>query len=280
MKPALESRARLRIDRDQNEHHEQDLVAVEEPLELRIAGETWAVTMRTPGHDRELAAGLLLAEGLIEGLADLGGLAHCGRIGEPGYGNVLEATAAPGTAFDPDRMVRRGTLMSAACGVCGRQTIDDLLASCPQLSRKEPLELSVLAHSASALEGNQPGFLRSGGMHAAAVLDHAGHTLHVREDVGRHNAVDKVVGALLLAGQLEADALARGAVLVVSGRVSFEIVQKAARARLPAVCGVSAPTSLAIDLANEVGVTLAAFVRDGTLNLYSHQERVRRPPSG
>jgi FdhD protein len=165
--------------------------------------------------------------------------------------------------------------MSAACGVCGRTSIDDLLARCEPVPPGEPLAIEVLAASVGALEGRQPGFERSGGMHAAAVLDAKGQLLCVHEDVGRHNAVDKVIGTLVLAGELEPPRAKQPTVLVVSGRVSFEIVQKAARARLRAVCGVSAPTSLAIDLAIDAGITLAGFVREGSLNLYSHKERIK-----
>ncbi len=254
-------------------------VAVEAPLEIRLSGETLAVTMRTPGADRELALGFLLSEGVIASLADVGGLAPCGRPGEPSYGHTLDIAPGPGTAFDLERAAaRRGTLISTACGVCGRRSIEDLLARCEPVLQAPRLPWSLLASSTSVLAGHQPGFAHTGGLHAAAVLDARGALLSVHEDVGRHNAVDKAVGSLLLQGLLplreDGEPEARPSLLVVSGRVSFEIVQKAVAARIAAVCGVSAPTSLAIDLATQARVALAAFVRDGTLTLYGHRDHI------
>jgi FdhD protein len=262
-----------------------DEVAVEEPLEIRVAGETLAVTMRTPGEDRQLALGFLLAEGIIASVADVGSAVHCGRSSDQGYGNTIEVAPGPGVALDPRvELVRRGTLISASCGVCGRRSIDDLLERCEPLPAGPSLPLALLVGSTSALHRNQPHFARTGGLHAAAVLDAEGRVLAVSEDVGRHNAVDKVVGALLLSGVLPLRARdpigSQPCLLVVSGRVSFEIVQKAVMAGIATVCGVSAPTSLAIDLAVRTNVTLAAFVRDGALNLYSHAERIAGVPHG
>jgi len=258
-----------------------DEVAVEEPLEIRVAGDVVAVTMRTPGEDRELALGFLLAEGVIASIADVGGVAHCGVPGDESFGNAIEVKPGPGTALDPEGLHRRGTLISSSCGVCGRRSIDDLIARCAPLAPSAPLPLAIVAASTAALDGHQPHFLRTGGLHAAAVLNHQGAVLAVSEDVGRHNAVDKVVGALLLRGVLpiadDGAGLLQPHLLVVSGRVSFEIVQKAVMARIAVVCGVSAPTSLAIDLAERSGVALAAFVRSGGLNLYSHPERIAQP---
>lgn len=256
-------------------------VAVEEPLEIRVAGDTFAVTMRTPGQDRELALGLLLCEGVIHGLADVGRVFHCGRPNDEGYGNLIEVAPGPGTALAPEAsaFARRGTLMTSACGTCGRQSIDDLVQRCTPLPPGPCLPLAVLLSASAVLREHQPHFERTGALHAAAVLDAALNVLAASEDVGRHNAVDKCLGALLLAGRLpvhEGGALADPAprLLVVSGRVSFELVQKAAVARLPIVCGVSAPTSLAIDLAERTGITLAGFARERDLNLYTHPERV------
>jgi FdhD protein len=265
---------------DQTREPQPDEVAVEEPLEIRVAGDVVAVTMRTPGEDRELALGFLLAEGVIASLADVGGVAHCGRPGEESFGNAIEVKPGPGIALDPDGAIRRGTLVTAACGVCGRRSIEDLLDRCTLLPPGPALPLAIVAGSTAALDRHQANFRRTGGLHAAAVLDREGTVLAVSEDVGRHNAVDKVVGALLLGGVLPivsgAAETRRPSLLVVSGRVSFEIVQKAVMARIAIVCGVSAPTSLAIDLATQSGVALAAFVRGGALNLYSHPERVER----
>ncbi|WP_408888598.1 molybdopterin-guanine dinucleotide biosynthesis protein B [Myxococcus faecalis] len=261
---------------------EDDALAVEEPLELRVNGESLVTTMRTPGHDRELAVGLLLAEGLIRGAEDLGTLAHCGRPGEEGWGNVLEVTPAPGVFLDPEplRATRRGTLTTSACGVCGRRSVEDLLTGCTPLPSGPVLSPFAVARATERLRDVQRNFARTGGVHAAAALDTEGRLLAAFEDVGRHNAVDKVVGALVLAGTLRAnlarpaDLTRQPALLAVSGRVSFEIIQKAVRARIPVVAGVSAATTLAVDLALRSGVTLATFVRDGRFNVHSHAERL------
>lgn len=258
-----------------------DEIAVEEPLEIRVAGDTVAITMRTPGEDRQLALGFLLAEGIISCRDDVGRVFHCGRPDAEDYGNVIDVAPGPGIALDPERTLRarRGTLTSVACGVCGRGSIEDLLERCTPLLDGPAFPLSLLTSSTAALHANQPHFMRTGGLHAAAVLDPSGRVLAVSEDVGRHNAVDKVIGTLLLEDHVRLRATrptaAPPSLLVVSGRVSFEIVQKAVVAGIPVVCGVSAPTSLAIDLAERCRITLAGFVRDGVLNLYTHAERVR-----
>jgi FdhD protein len=249
-------------------------VAVEEPLELRVAGETVAITMRSPGDDRRLAVGFLFAEGLITAITDLASVAHCGRPGEEGYGNVIDVLPAPGVAIDPGALAlaRRGTLTTAACGVCGRRSIEDLRARAGPVPAGPPIALAVLGGATARLREAQPAFGRTGAIHAAAALAADGRVLAAAEDVGRHNAVDKVLGGLLYDPPPSPPAI-----LAVSGRTSFEIVQKAAVAGIPAVASVSAPTSLAIDLADELGITLAGFVRDGRLNLYTHPERLYRP---
>ncbi|QRN97830.1 formate dehydrogenase accessory sulfurtransferase FdhD [Archangium violaceum] len=261
---------------------EPDTVAIEEPLDIRISGDTVAVTMRTPGADRFLVAGFLFAEGLIHSAEDLGGLAHCGRPGEEGYGNIVEVTPAPGLVIDLEKVgtSRRGTLTTSACGVCGRRSVDDLMAACSPVPPGPEIPASVLARATEHLRTVQPNFARTGGVHAAAALDVEGNVLAAFEDVGRHNAVDKVVGAMVLEHGLRSarasrPSEARPIVLVVSGRVSFEIVQKAAMARCPVVASVSAASSLAIDLAERAGITLATFVREGRFNVYSHPERIR-----
>jgi FdhD protein len=248
-----------------------DRVAVEEPLEIRVSGDVLAVTMRTPGHDHELVAGFALAEGLIDSRSDLGGIAHCGRPDREGFANVVELTPAPGCVIDVERakLTRRGTLTSAACGVCGRRTISDLLARLRPLDDDARYERSVLAGLTAALASVQPNFALTGGLHAAGVADARGQFLVVREDVGRHNAVDKAVGRLLLDG-----VSGRGLALVVSGRSSFEIVHKAFVARLPIVVAVSTPSSLAIDTARATGITLIGFARHGAFNVCAGAERV------
>ncbi|WP_071902341.1 formate dehydrogenase accessory sulfurtransferase FdhD [Cystobacter ferrugineus] len=259
-----------------------DAVAIEEPLDIRVSGDTVAVTLRTPGADRFLVTGFLFAEGLIHGAEDLGGLVHCGRPGEEGYGNTVEVTPAPGLVLDLERVsaTRRGTLTTAACGVCGRRSVDDLVAACHPVPPGPLFSASVLANAPERLRGTQLNFAHTGGVHAAAALDAHGEVLAAFEDVGRHNAVDKVVGALVLEHGLRSARTAlkdspRPALLVVSGRVGFDILQKAAVARIPIVASVSAATSLAIDLAGRAGITLATFVRGGRFNVYSHPERLR-----
>lgn len=257
----------------------QDQVAVEEPLEIRVAGDAVAITMRTPGDDARLAAGFLFSEGIIRRLDDLGALTHCGRPGAEGFGNVIDAIPAGGVVLDVERAQasRRGTLTTSACGVCGRRSIDDLLASCRPVESRETVARATIFRAMSALRDRQAVFAQTGGTHAAAAWSAEGELLAAHEDVGRHNAVDKVVGALLYAravGEKPDAAAKRPAVLVVSGRASFEIIQKAAMARIPVVASVSAASSLAVDLAGRAGITLCAFVRGEALSCYAHPERI------
>jgi len=250
----------------------EDQVAIEEPLQIRVASEAVSVTMRTPGDDAKLAVGFLFSEGIVRSAADVGTVSHCGRPGDEGYGNVIEVTAASGANLPLERAeaARRGTLTTAACGVCGRRQIDDLLSQVPVLEGGASVSTRLL--NADALTALQQNFAKTGGVHAAAALDYNGKLLASYEDVGRHNAVDKVVGDLVLSGRL-----GKAAVLLVSGRSSFEIVQKAAMAKVPVVASVSAASSLAIDLAQRAGITLVAFVRGGRFNVYSHAQRLTHP---
>jgi len=216
-------------------------VAVEEPFALQLGGETLAITMRTPGHDDELTAGFLLAEG------------HDPRGG---------AGSVP--------VVRRGTLSSAACGVCGRDQIDDLVARLRPVAGAAQFQRSVLSSVMQRLPEHQPSFARTGGLHAAAIITQKGEFLVAREDVGRHNAVDKVLGRAALDGLLPLSQH----LLAVSGRTSFEIVQKAVTAGLPAVVAISAPSSLAIDLAERFRVLLVGFARGGSFTVYAGRFRL------
>ncbi len=260
-------------------HSRPDEVAVEEPLEIRVAGDPVAVTMRTPGDDGDLALGFLLAEGIIEAAADVGAVFHCGRPGDEGYGNVIDVAPGAGASLDVDRVEasRRGTLTTAACGVCGRRTVADLMERMALVPPGSALALEVVTASVASLREAQGVFARTGGTHAAAAHLADGRRLTMAEDVGRHNAVDKVVGALLRAGAVGrgADPALRPALLVVSGRASFEMVQKAVRAGVPVLASVSAPTTLAVDLAEEAGLALVGFVRGERLNVYAHPERLR-----
>lgn len=280
---SIARRGVVRVSADATERVE-DAIAVEEPLEIRVNGEPVAVTMRTPGDDHRLAIGFLFAEGIIRGQDDLGTVTHCGRPGEEGYGNVIDCLAAPGVQLELERLEtsRRGTLTTSACGVCGRRTVEDLVSAAGPVEREVRVRRSVLAGSTGLLRDVQRVFEQTGGTHAAAALDEAGQLLAGFEDVGRHNAVDKVVGELVLRGLSARRAgvgpgipeIGTPAILVVSGRASFEIVQKAARAEIPVVASVSAASSLAVDLAERVNVTLATFVRGGAFNLCTHPERV------
>jgi FdhD protein len=251
---------------------EADQVASEEPLEIRLSGETLAITMRTPGDDHELCAGLLLGEGLIGSRADLGSIAHCGRPHDEGYGNTIDVAPGPGFSFDVERVLgsTKRVLTSAACGVCGRRTIEDLLSRMGPVPSGNRVAASSIAFLPERLRAAQPTFARTGGLHAAGIADAGGNLLVVREDIGRHNAVDKAIGRLLLDGRLPAGEL----MLIVSGRVSFEIVQKALAARLEIIVAVSAPSSLAVRTAQSANLTLIGFARAGSFNVYTGFDRL------
>ncbi|GAO01994.1 formate dehydrogenase accessory sulfurtransferase FdhD [Anaeromyxobacter sp. PSR-1] len=254
----------------------RDALAVEEPLEIRVDGERLATTMRTPGADGDLALGFLFAEGIIAGVEDVGTVIHCGRPGEEGYGNVMDVRSAAGMRIDPERILegRRFVPVSAACGVCGRLTIDHLMERIRPLPAGEPVPPALVAAGMELLARSQPVFERTGGLHAAVLVGRDGAPIAAAEDVGRHNAVDKVVGAALRAGRAGPRAATAPALLAVSGRAGFEIVQKAAAAGVPVVASVSAPSSLAADLARAAGVTLCGFVRGERMNVYANGERL------
>ncbi len=268
-------------------HSRADDVVVEAPLEIRIAGDTLATTMRTPGEDRFLALGNLYCEGIVGSLADVGTVAHCGRSDDPAYGNAIEVTPASGARIDYARIDRgrRQSLTTSACGICGRDAIDDLVARLRPLPGAT-IAGELLARAPDLLGSQQANFARTGGLHAAAAIDAQGGVLAFAEDIGRHNAVDKVVGKLLYAGCLPRGAAVGAAVdaaavssvppvlLVVSGRASFEMVQKAASAGFIALASVSAASSLAIETAQAVNLTLVAFARAGRFTIYSAPDRV------
>ena len=253
----------------------EDDVVAEEPLEIRVQGETLAITMRTPGADRELAVGFLFAEGVISSRDDVGRVSHCGRPDQEGYGNTIDVVPGPGVSLDIDRLsaTRRGTLTTSACGVCGRRSVDDVIARCTPLPvARGAIAPATILNAVDGLRSRQPNFARTGGIHGAAIHDTEGNVLSAFEDIGRHNAVDKVVGALLLSGRIPGS---DPALLVVSGRASYEVVQKASAARVPVVASVSAASSLAVDLARASGITLCGFVRNGKMTVYSNPERIR-----
>ena len=236
-----------------------DLVAVEEPLEIRIGGTPVAVTMRTPGHDEELAIGFALSEGLQPAGA---------HLPDDLAANTVELDA-PG--FDPARLAR-SFYTTSSCGVCGKGALEAVAVEAPRVESDLRLPATLLASLPDRLRAAQPGFEATGGLHATGLFDDRGELLCLREDVGRHNAMDKVIGWAFGAGLLP---LTRS-VLCVSGRLSFELVQKAAVAGCPVLVAVGAPSSLAVELAQDRGVTLCGFVRGGRLNIYTEPWRVER----
>lgn len=248
-----------------------DTLAVEEPLEIRVDDAAVTVTMRTPGDDFDLALGWLHAEGHIAAAADVRTLMHCNDTDEDGHPtfNVVDVTPAPGVVFD---ITPRASTTTSACGMCGAQSIADTRRRSRYDLREDrtTFEPALLSGLPDRLRERQPGFARTGGLHAAGIVDAAGEPLCVREDVGRHNAVDKVVGWALRQELLPL----RGCVLVVSGRAGYELAQKAVLAGIPLMVSVSATTSLAAELARESGLTLASFVRGDRLTIYSDAGRV------
>ncbi len=252
----------------------EEHLATEEPLEIRVGDRRIAVTMRTPGADFELAVGWLFAEGIVRGTADVRGIRYCTDVEltpEERFNVVtvdLEPSAAAAAAATA---ATRSFVVTSACGVCGRDTLDDLHARGHLRSPvTAPLDPELLASLPDRLRSSQKVFERTGGLHAAGLFTGAGEAVVVREDVGRHNAVDKVVGRALLDGLLPL----RDHVLVVSGRTSYELAQKAVAAGVSALVSVSAPSSLAVSVAREFGLTLCGFVRDGRLTVYAGAEQV------
>lgn len=247
-----------------------DVVVTEEPLEIRLGDEALAVVMRTPGHDLELAPGFLLAEGIVTEADDIDAMRHCARGADPDYENVVEVRLSPARAASAEgllaaRRAERSTVTTASCGVCGKRTIESLHTDAPPFEAPPKITFDRVLGQPDRLRAAQDIFERTGGLHAAAVFDARGELLVVREDVGRHNAVDKCVGYLMLRELLPLE----GATLMVSGRTSFEIVQKALVARIQTVCAVSAPSSLAVELARASNMALLGFVRGASCNVYS-----------
>ena len=246
-----------------------DVLVVEEPLEIRVAGESVAVTMRTPGDDRALALGFLYGEGIIREIGDVGRAEHCGRPGTPEYGNVIDVLPRPGEILDPERIRagRRGTLTSSACGVCGREQIEDMMQRCQPMDDNRAVRAAMIFSTQEQMRQSQYVFAQTGGVHAAAAFSETGDMYCCFEDIGRHNAVDKVVGHLLATHNIvEGEGVQ---ILAVSSRASFEIVQKAVVARIPVVVAVSAASSLAADLAQAMGITLIGFARDKRMVVYT-----------
>ena len=247
-----------------------DSLAREEPLEIRVKGESVAVTMRTPGHDEELALGFLLSEGVIAGANDVLEVAPCQQGEAALHGNVLNVFLAPKVEIDLAKL-RRNVYASSSCGLCGKASIESVHGHFAPLARREPLVAAeTVLQLPDKLRAEQETFDKTGGLHAAGLFDAEGNLLTLREDVGRHNAVDKVLGRSMLDGNFPLE----NHVLMVSGRASFEIMQKALAGRVPVICAVSAPSSLAVEFAQESGQTLVGFLRGDTFNVYSHPEQI------
>ena len=250
-----------------------DTLAGEEPLEIRVDGTPLSVTMRTPGHDIELAHGFLLTEGVLGAAADVSTARYCDSVDDTGANtyNVLDLALAPGVE-PPDTGLERNFYTTSSCGVCGKASLDAvrLKTRFPPAGDNVTVSPSTLSTLPDTLRAAQRLFDSTGGLHAAGLFTADGSLLAVREDVGRHNAVDKVLGWALLDGRVPA----AHTVLMVSGRASFELVQKAAMAGVPVLAAVSAPSSLAVELAVDAGITLVGFLRGETMNVYSGTERI------
>ena len=252
-----------------------DFLAAEEPLGIRVDGTALTMTMRTPGDDVELAAGFLVSEAIVRSPADIAEIklcdgASCGHGDHEDLGNIADVTLAPGVVVGAD--ARRNFMTTSACGVCGKASIEDICTLPPFALAADQTRFSpvVLASLPDRLRSAQRVFSRTGGLHAAGLFTAAGDVVIVREDVGRHNAVDKIVGWGLLSGRLPLS----GCALLVSGRASFELVQKAVLAGIPLLAAVSAPSSLAVSLAEEAGLTLVGFLRGPSMNVYTGADRL------
>lgn len=267
----------------------RDTLATEEPLEIRLvraeeaasrlepgeAAHRVSVTMRTPGADFELAAGFLFTEGVVREGREIAAVRYCVDLPADGgqQYNVVNVFLAPGASFDPE-LLRRNFYTTSSCGVCGKASIEAVRGGgCPRVTAYLDLPAETLLDLPARLREAQAVFERTGGLHAAALFTADGELVRAREDVGRHNAMDKLVGASLLAGELPWSER----VVLVSGRLSFELVQKAARAGAAVLAGVSAPSSLAVQLAEEAGMTLVGFLREGRFNVYTGGERITSP---
>lgn len=268
----IESRPVWKIDGGGLSKVDDDLV-IEEPMEIRVRGRSLAVTMRTPGNvqtreaqDAELAAGFLLSEGLVRSADDIARIDPCARSEA---GNVVNVFLAPGVAVDLEKLSRH-VFASSSCGVCGKATIDSVHQQFDAVTSDVRIHQDTLAALPAMLRESQSCFDKTGGLHAAALFDEAGALIAIREDVGRHNAVDKLLGHAVLNRMLPLDRH----VLMISGRASFEIVQKALAGGVPLVAAVSAPSSLAVELAEESGMTLVGFLREDRMNVYCGEQRL------
>ena len=267
-----ERRRVLRV-RGASASHRADTLVAEEPLEIRLNGKPLAITMRTPGDDFDLAIGFLVSEGVLSLADELASVVYCAGATVDGSNtyNVVDVRLAPGVPV-PDITLERNVYTTSSCGLCGKASLDAVRTTARWPLGAPPLRLdtALLAVLPDRLRAAQAVFDRTGGLHAAALFTGAGELLDVREDVGRHNAVDKLVGRALRDGWLPLD----DRILMVSGRASFELAQKAVMAGIPVLAAVSAPSSLAVDLARETGLTLVGFLRGDSMNVYAGEQRV------
>ena len=251
-----------------NTTEQTDLLAIEEPLEIRVRGRSIAVTMRTPGHDRELVAGFLFTEGVIRERRHLADIAPCRASPQPE--NSLNVFLRSGVEVDFAQLTRH-VFATSSCGLCGKASIDAVKQRFPPVASSLKVSARTLSQLPDRMRRAQQTFAQTGGLHAAAIFDAKGKLLVLREDIGRHNAVDKVIGWGFLENKLPLDSH----IVLVSGRASFEILQKSLAARIPVVCAVSAPSSLAVRFASESGQTLVGFLRGESMNVYTDRERIR-----
>ncbi|MGX5207612.1 formate dehydrogenase accessory sulfurtransferase FdhD [Streptomyces violaceus] len=268
-----ERRRTLRI-RDDAVSSRPDTLVAEEPLEIRLNGRPLAITMRTPGDDFALAAGFLVSEGVLGGAEELANILYCAGATEDGANtyNVVDVRLSPGVVV-PDISLERNVYTTSSCGLCGKASLDAVRTSTRWPVADTPLVRvgpELLATLPDRLRAAQRVFDRTGGLHAAGLFSSEGELLDLREDVGRHNAVDKIIGRALQSGELP---LSRR-ILLVSGRASFELAQKAVMAGIPVLAAVSAPSSLAVDLATETGLTLVGFLRGSSMNVYAGEQRI------
>lgn len=245
----------------------EDVVAVEEPLEIRVEGRSVAVTMRTPGNDRELAAGFLLTEGIIKTAKDIFDITTCVTGGSSG--NVIDVALANPRLYDPAKFSRH-VFTSSSCGICGKTSVDAVMKRRPKLHDETRVPAKLINQLPARLTRKQTTFKATGGLHACALFDLSGKLGELREDVGRHNALDKLIGQALLAHETPL----AGRIVLLSGRASFEMMQKAHAGGIPIVAAIGAPSSLAVEFAREAGLTLCGFVRPRSMNIYAGAERL------
>lgn len=248
-----------------------DVTAREEPLEIRVEGRSVAVVMRTPGHDEELAAGFLVSEGVVQSARDILEVSQCPSTGNK-HGNIVDVLLG-GAVVNWDSLTRH-VFSASSCGLCGKTSIESVFQRFPAVKGDWQVTPALIASLPAKLRAAQETFSQTGGLHASGLFDLDGNLVVLREDVGRHNALDKILGHALMNGLLPLDRH----ILLVSGRVSFEIIQKALAAGIPLVAAISAPSSLAVDFAQEANQTLIGFLRGETMNVYTHPQRVTTQP--